>query len=313
MKMLLAIPKLRKKIRSADIVYAMSPDLTALAMLAGLGLQKRYVMDMADIRRVQVSKNPIGFAWRLIDRWVIKRVHLLVVTARGFVTDYYEKYLRCEVRNFFVLENKVDYAISSRPSRPLKACDKIKIGYFGVLRSNWSFEVLLRLLTDYPSEFEINVAGINFQSEYDLHELERRYDGFTYWGTYNSPEDLSGIYANIDYVFACNPDPQELDPLWYWMQKICRVNRYYEAIFFQKPLIVRDDSADGMEVRINAIGISIASDTPSDAASEIRKNAAEKLDQYHKNIEKLPVQSFHSDEDLVEFAEKLGGLSKLVI
>lgn len=247
---------LRKHIKSCDIVYAINSDLALYSYVCSLGLKKPIILDVADIREIQVSNSIKGTLVRLMDKLVAKKVSLIVVTSNAFITWYYEKRLNLFIKNSFLLENKVDYEIPKGEMNNISTNSKIKIGYFGVLRDNWTINLLLTLLKDYPDKYEVFIAGIDKIDKYNINELSKTIKGFNYLGEYKSPKDLQAIYNKIDIMSIFYPDSNS-DGNWHMAKKICRSNRFYESCFFKKPIIAFSFTEDGKEVNKLRIGLTL--------------------------------------------------------
>lgn len=253
-KMLLSLKKLRSIIKESDLIYAISPDLAIFAFFSSIGLSKPMVVDIADIREIQVSNSFFGTLFRFLEKVVINRCQLIVVTSEGFIKDYYEKRLNLNIKNSFLLENKVDHNIIIDDSLLNEYNKKIRIGYFGVLRDNWTIELLTKLVRKYPHKFEILTAGINQISEFNINNLNRKIEGFNYLGPYKSPDELNDIYSKIDIMAIFYPE-KDSSKNWYEAKKICRSNRFYESLYFNKPIIAFSFSQDGYYIERLNIGM----------------------------------------------------------
>lgn len=253
-KMFFSLKKLRSIIKNADLIYAISPDLAIFAFISSFGLSKPMVIDIADIRKIQVSNSFFGAIFRFLEKIVVNKCQLLVVTSEGFITDYYIKRLNANIEDYFLLENKVDYNIIIENSLLNESNNKIRIGYLGVLRDNWTIELLSRLICEYPQKFEVLVAGINQISEFNLDNLNRKIEGFNYIGPYKSPDELNDIYNKIDIMAIFYPE-KDSSKNWYEAKKICRSNRFYESLYFNKPIIAFSFSQDGFYIEKLNIGM----------------------------------------------------------
>ena len=90
-----------------------------------------------------------------------------MATASGFIDTYYRQWLKASVPAM-VIENKlesdfVDEIISKEITKPPRARPLVdgplRIGYFGLLRCDWSWHVLESLAMARPQDVEIVVAG----------------------------------------------------------------------------------------------------------------------------------------------------------
>lgn len=261
--MLAALPALRRAIASNSVVYASGVDMAACALVAGIGTSTPVVLEVGDIRRIQVRNGAIGRFVRAAERAVAKRCRLIVATAAGFIDGYYRGRLGVGTEAM-VVENKLeaDEARANpanvpalRPGQPL--VDRpLRIGYFGALRCPWSFRVLEMLAARHPDRINVVLAGYPLApADLDSPGRTARLPNVDFRGPFESPRDLPALYGDVDLVWTCYPSPEEHDADWRWAQAICRSNRFYESCRFGRPMIATAGSADGAEVERLGIGV----------------------------------------------------------
>lgn len=314
-RLLAAQPKIRRALRRADVSYASGADMALAGLLAGIGLRRPMVLEVGDIRRVQVAQGWSGRLSRALDRFLGRRIALLVVTAAGFVDGYYRDRLGLNVPSL-VVENKLDEeAMPPRgaraPAPPLLRPDgsrrPLRIGYFGVLRCEWSWQLLEGMARRYPEEIAVVAAGYPM-SPADLPERARGLANVEYLGQYRSPQDLPDLYARVDVVWMGYPDPRTLDPDWRWAQAVCRSNRFYESGYFAKPTIALAGGADGAEIARLGIGLVLEDPDDESVVSAIRAIRDEDLRRWQHRLEALPRSLFvYTDE-----TERLGAALRSV-
>ena len=309
--LLRSLPLLRKKIQSNDVVYCMGPDMSLLTSLASLGLKTRKVVEVADIHPIQTRDDVIGKIARLADKWQMKNSDFLVVTAPNFQDIYYSQWLKSTTPGM-VIENKVENAASSNIPNYLEETThtleskvgspaQITIGYFGLLRCKWSWDVLVQLMKDNPTSHKLVLAGVPLGIT-DFEEVIENNSNIEYRGPYKSPGDLPELYQSVDLVWACYP------PIAYdnWNHKWARPNRFYEACLYRKPLITRDGSNDSIVVNEMNIGCLLDDVVPKDAADSLASISLDEVLQWHLQMKKLPVSVYqHTTE-----AEHLGEVIK---
>lgn len=257
--MLKSLIRLRRYVEECDVIYAFSPDLAIFAYIASLRIKKPLIMDVADIREIQVSNSISGWILRRIERFITNRVDLLVVSSFAFINDYYSGKLKAKVKTYLLLENKVDYSLEENIHNVLiKNNEIITIGYFGYLRDNWSIKFLLEISRQLEGKCKVKLAGVDMISDFNLDELCARNENFTYYGPYKSPDELNNIYSDIDLIVIFYPEPTDnID--WFNAKRICRSNRFYEACYFKKPIIAFSFTEDGKQVISNDIGFTLDS------------------------------------------------------
>ena len=289
-KMACVVPKVRAAVGRNDLVYAFNPDMALLALIAGAGLRKPIVLEVGDIREVQVDSGLQGLVFRRIDRVLTGACRLLVLTAEGY-NNYYQDWLGVTTPRM-VIENKLDgpYGAAVRADSP---CGRtaapltgrpLRIGWFGLLRDEWSLSVLDALTRARPKRYSVLLAG---EPHYPLDEKKVQSTvagnpAFEFRGPYLHPDSLSALYADIDVVMAGKPPT--IPDAW------SRTNRLYDACLFAKPLIVRAGSGDASLVQQHDIGAVVQAEDVAAAAAEIGVVQAEQWESWRANAAALPLE-----------------------
>lgn len=281
--------KIRADIRHSDIVYAFYLEMAMVAQLASLGLPKPVVLEIHDIKSHQVSRGFKGWLIRSIDKFVTGACELLVLT-----TDYYKAYYRDRLNietPTLVIENKTDETFTNTirrniiqaPSSQQLDSRPLRIGYFGLLKDEWSLCLIELLTTTKPEMFKAILAGTPLRLEGFSQRVEQN-QNIEYRGEYTHPHGLVELYMGVDVVLACYPPV--IPGCW------AQSNRYYEACLFQKPLIVRAGTGDANHVAHHEIGLIITDNDPESAAAAVRTITSVQWDNWRANMEKLPPEVY---------------------
>lgn len=294
-KFLKAVPALRVALAQHDVVYASGQDMAFLALVSGFGIGKPIVMEVGDLVHMQLRSGLQGDLVRLADRWISSRYKLLVVISEGFLEVYYREWLRLATPGL-VIQNKLDWVQTKQESlgnsdqinssRPLVE-RPLKIGYFGLLRDSWSWQVLSCLVRTHPSRFEVVFAGLPITPP-DLVEQAASTSGLKYLGSYRSPEGLPGIYNAVDMVWACYPPMAEED----WNMRWGRPNRFYESCYFKKPCFARAGSLFASDVERYGIGRVIDTEDVRETVELISKIRIADYDSWCLSMLALPFGTY---------------------
>lgn len=165
-RLLTTVPRIRRAIGRNDIVYAFNFDIAMLALVSSVGLQRPVVIETADIRDIQVARDWKGRTVRAVDKLATELSSLLVLTSEDY-QEYYRDWLGTDKKGL-VIENKLsaDFATSIAPEDfPQrewngKEAAPLRIGWFGMLRDEWSLQVLDRLTLSDPQRFSGILAGV---------------------------------------------------------------------------------------------------------------------------------------------------------
>ena len=191
-----------------------------------------------------------GKLFRWFDEWFTRKLDLLVVTSAEYYTQYYQKWIGIDT-DYIVIENKLENSgikddRHASVSQKKKTESPITIGYFGLMESKWSWEVLQKLAIMYPEKFNVLLAGVpNFLDDYE--SICLAHSNINYFGQYSSPDQLPELYSKIDVSWACSNPSLGND----WTLRWARTNRSYEACLFQKPIVTRAGSSEGIFVESN--------------------------------------------------------------
>lgn len=302
LKLLAKVGRVRAAMRRNDVVYAFGPDLGAMALLAGAGLGKPLAMEIADIQPVQVGGGFVSRLIRFADKAAASRSGLLALTTDGY-QNYYRDWLGTKTPSI-TIENKVDAELAARARNESAAANggetrpegaAIRVGWFGMLRDEWTLRTLERLQNGGGDGFEVEMAGKIGSGMRDFERRARDMPNARYGGEFDWPDGAFDIYRRADLVMACYSP--EIPFGW------CRSNRLYQACLFHKPVAVRADTADAAAVAEWDIGLIIAESDPEAAAERLRGVTDADLRRWRANMAAL-ADSLYSGGD--DDAERLG-------
>lgn len=291
LKFIKVLPVVRSGILRNDFIYASGQDMAFLGYLAGLWLGKPIAMEVGDLTSIQTASGLKGKVFRMFDAWLTSRYSLLVVISEGFLNTYYRKWLRVKTIGL-VLQNKLEGGpfMSNKADLPALHVDDhfasdraLKIGYFGLLRDYWSWQILTTLAAQHPKRFEVVLAGLPINPA-NIFELATNFPNVTYLGEYRSPEDLPSLYQQVDMIWACYPEIKIDD----WNLRWGRPNRFYESCFFKKPCFAREGSLFADDVKRYNIGCLIRDIDVQKVVDQIAATAHKHFKEWHESMLKLP-------------------------
>ncbi|MCE7902073.1 MAG: hypothetical protein DYH20_05270 [Gammaproteobacteria bacterium PRO9] len=231
----------RRYLREATISYAFGVDMLFLSAIASVGCKNRIVYEVSDIRDAMTKPGIQSWLLRGLEKLLLRRVDLVVVTAPGYRDGYYRGLGVSSGNRFFVMENKLDLDPAKRPQRVVVRPENgpITIGYFGLLRCRRSWDVLKELVRKGQGKFVVKVRGRPIAPDSLPAEAEAL-DGIQYDGEFVWPDDLAAMYDSVDLVWGCYPHSNQPVGNWLW----ARTNRFYEACYFKRPIVTLEGSAD---------------------------------------------------------------------
>jgi succinoglycan biosynthesis protein ExoL len=236
----------RKVLAGVDLFIARNLDIALLAIFArwAAASSAPVVYEVLDVNPSCTEGGWQGALLRWLERWVLARANLLVVSSPYFGTDYYEAILHYR-RPWFLLENKIPRWVSSeqRPQAAIRgaaprqahatAKGPWRIGWFGYLDDQKSWDILRSIARELPQEVAIHLRGrpyTNFDMTRFLADVEQL-GNVSYGGPYRNPEDLAEVYGAVDIVWSIDCNFPTANSKW------LLTNGLYEAGCFGKPAL----------------------------------------------------------------------------
>lgn len=232
----------------------------------------------------------------------------MVITAKGIESWYFNDKLGLKPPTL-LLENKLkprvdlEKVIEERHSDRISLDqDRIRIGYFGLLRCKWSLSMLRALAESAPDKIDIKIAGLNLGSEEDIKQISLL-PNVEFLGSYSSPVDLPELYSDVDLVWACYPGP-EGNPDWRKAQLLCRSNRFYQSCCYGRPLISLAGSGDAEVISKFDIGLILRNTHAHTVIDSLMNVSTAALSDWARNISLIPrdVYEFSNETDRLKSA-----------
>jgi glycosyltransferase involved in cell wall biosynthesis len=274
---ILSLLKILKKETSKDaLLYVAGLDNM---FFASIFLRNRYIYEICDLRYINGKLARFQGLLRIIDRWLIKKSFLTVLTSDGF-----NKYLFGSnvLDNIIIQPNKLNKYFHSvlRPHYSMQDIYSLKFGFVGTFRY---FNIInfAEVVGKYYPKHHFNFYG-NGQDVYQakVKVLSKKYNNVTYFGAFKNPDDLMEIYQNIDILVCCYEttahDARYLEP-----------NKLYEALYFQKPIIVSTGTFLAEQVKKYGCGYVIDVSTEENIVAFIDSLNANELLGIHENCRKI--------------------------
>lgn len=216
----------RRRLAETDFWYARNLDMALIALFARAvcGSAAPFVYEVLDVHRLMTGRGAASRLARFVERRVLRRTDLLVVSSPAFSERYFRPRQGYQGR-VFLLENKVRAAPTRppRPRRPQVPTDRWAIGWFGALRDTASLELLTRIADRLGDRVVVHVRGREAGvSPAALAEARRR-PNIRFGGGYRNPEDLAEVYGQVHFTWAIDLFYEGLNSDWLLS------NRLYEG------------------------------------------------------------------------------------
>ncbi len=192
-----AVFKVRNALRQSDAIYVFGQDLLLLGLMACRTLKKQPVVicDIGDIEGILIGNGVLSRFLRWLERMLLARVDLLVVTSESYVKEYYHKIQSLKQIRHVVVENKVDARTRrghNLPTRREKWDGILHIGYFGIYWYPRSWDVVHQVAGSGDGAIRLYLRGIAMNLN-DFEKSVARSPHIDYGGPFISPDDLAEI------------------------------------------------------------------------------------------------------------------------
>lgn len=294
--------KARKRIRDATVFFAINFDLAILAFGARLicGKKVPIVYEVADIQPVMVRNNLQGKLFRFIQRRILKRIQLLVVTSPGFVKHYFlptQNY----TGKWFVLEHKLYppfVPIKRENERICTENDKWIIGHFGILKCIKSWELIKQIAKALPEQVEFYVRGYLDQiDEANFSQSIAELPNIKYGGSYATPDDLTALYDRIDLVWCFDFVNEQHNSKW------CLPNRLHEGGYFGMPMLASKGYQVGDYIEDWGIGWTFEEPYLENLVDFLDNLTVEQYQNVKNHYNALPESRFAGTEDFSQMCD----------
>lgn len=248
LKMKESISKVILREGKDSVFYIFSLDNAIAARLAYRNLI--YIYEISDLMELQINNRILSNLLVNINRRIVKHALLTVYTSEGFVDFLLPHGYNKE--KTIVIPNKLNKFCRGKSVEHKRVTnfDNIRFGFTGALRTETIFN-FIKAVGEY-GKHEVHLYGIycdENNGRYSIKSLVDQYDNVFFHGPFNNPVDFPVIYSNIDIVlcyYNSSRNDLYLEP-----------NKLYEALYYDCPIIVADDTFVGRKVKKLNVGYTI--------------------------------------------------------
>jgi succinoglycan biosynthesis protein ExoL len=259
--------------RRAELIVARNLDNLIVALFARWCWRAKapVVYEVLDINPACTDTGWTGVVIRAVEKQLLRRIDLLVVSSSRFVSEYFERMLGFRGR-WFLFENKVPRYVNAAARQnhqlapPAGGGRRWRIGWFGYLDDEHSWRLLRGLAEALPDEVEVYVRGApytNFDMGRFLQDVSRL-PNVRYGGRYDNPADLPAMYAAVDLVWSIDCNNLLTNSKW------LLTNSVYEAGYYRVPVLALAGTAVGEMVADERLGWCLGQPTVPDLVTFIR-------------------------------------------
>ena len=288
----------RRYWQSASMICARNLDLALLSLIMRACTRSRapFVYEIIDIHPILTGPTVRGACARWLERRVLKRCGLLIVTSPAFLTRYFQPVQRYQGAAF-LLENKWPQAVVASHSRPI-AYELVgnepvwTIGWFGNLRCQQSLRILTELADALPNRVRVYLRGCaSLLGEELLLDTLRGRDNVVYEGEYSGPEDFESIYSQVHFNWCADFGDGDNSK---WLLP----NRLYEGGYFGIPAIAIEGYQTGRTVHQRQLGVCLEAPYVDNLKQFLLQTTPDDYRQMREKIEAKPISEFVDTEDM---------------
>lgn len=234
------------------LYYAFGLDL---AMFLRLFVKKQqYLYEEADLVQTYHSNIIVTKLLNYIDRKIIFDSAQTILTSEGYLQYHFPN--GDYPKNVEIVPNKLNPAILNHSAKKSKIdITHLRFAFVGGARFDSINHFVEVFLENFP-QHEFHFYG---PVEPRMNRFAENYENVFYHGRFKNPDDLADIYENVD-ILLCAYDYR------YANVRYAEPNKLYEAIYFQRPIIVSKDTYLSDKIEKLNIGYTI---DPFDDASII--------------------------------------------
>ncbi len=300
--------KNRKRLGDCAVIYVVNTDNALLALLGRFfaGRKIPVVLELADIQPAMTGSGLASRLLRVIERFVLSRVALLVTTSPGFVREYFTP-VQGYSGEIFLLENKV-YPSGNLPpmsskTAPVHGGKPWVIGCFGALRCRRSLVLMHELAEQLGDQVRIVLRGYPAGTLADEFEkLLGNLPNFEFAGPYEYPHDLAEMYRGIDFNWAF--DMSESDGNSTWLLP----NRIYEGGCFGVPALGASSTETGRWITEKSLGWDFSEPLVTSLADFFLHLTAEEFKATKARCNSYPRREFTGETSYTILAKRLTDL-----
>lgn len=223
--------RLIEAIGRADLLMARNLEMLAIAASVSGRLSVPIVYEVLDIHRLLIAGHAAGVVLRSVERALMRRVSLLLVSSPAFLTTYFERFQFGDRRPATTLiENKL-LELGRAPSHCEEAMlppgPPWRIGWLGMLRCRKTLAMLLGLAARRPDLVRVEIYG-RPTKEVGEDLAKGLPPSVTFGGPYR-PSDLARLYGGIHFSWAIDYFEEGLNSRWLLPNRIYE-GGYYDVV-----------------------------------------------------------------------------------
>ena len=259
------------------------------AIMFTLLTNRPYIFEEADMTHANIKNSVVRNLFEHRIRKVIRNSVVSVFRSEGFL-QYHFGDKRPE--NVYVIPNKLHAGIVNIPPIAYTGLnpEHLRFGFVGGVRYDTIYKFAETMLNNFPQhEFHFYGMFPNEKQEKLFMPLDR-FDNCYFHGAFRSPDDLPEIYSRIDVLLSAY-DVTAINP------RYAEPNKLYEAIYFDKPIIVSSNSFLADKVARLGVGYDVDALNEEAIVGLIKSITTDSIAEKKANISKIDKKTCINDNE----------------
>lgn len=271
-----------------------------IAILFSMLSRRPYIFEEADMTHTNIGVQIVRDSMEWMIKRIIKKSVLSVFRSEGFLQYHFEN--NCP-NNVYIIPNRLHPDVLKLPKMDDKTVDDncIKFAFVGSIRYNTIYTFSLTLLKKFPQHEFHFYGGFATKQDEEQYKTFAMFPNCYFHGSFMSPNDLPKIYSRIDVLLSAY-DVSAINP------RYAEPNKLYEAIFFDKPIIVSSKSFLADKVKRLGIGYEVDALDEKSIIDLIQSINSKSLQEKRNHISSINKKNCINSNK--EFFEKLKELLK---
>lgn len=256
--------------------------------------KKKFIYEESDLVHTYMSRKIAIWLMEQIDKFIISRSNLTVLTSEGFAEYHYPNK---RPNNLVIKPNKLNPQIVNIKDIKGEVPDRQRLNFalVGMIRFNAVRRMADVISKNFPNhQFHffgvLNVATKKEEDEFM--DLDKR-DNVHFHGRFKNPDELPKVYSQIDVVVSTydveNINVQYAEP-----------NKLYESIYYRTPIIVSKGTFLAKQVERFQSGYSVDVSDDANIVSLVHKIEKE-INEVTKRMESIDrMVAVDSCKELIE-------------
>lgn len=193
---------------------------------------RKFIYEESDLVHTYMSKKVAILFMEIVDKFIISRSALTVLTSEGFAEYHYP---RKRPKNLVIKPNKLNPQVVNVPDVPEREIDvdHLNFALVGMIR----FEAVRRMADVITEKFPnhqfhfFGVLNVATEKEEEGFKILDERENVHFHGRFKNPDELPIVYSQIDVVVSTydveNVNVQYAEP-----------NKLYESIYYRTPIVV---------------------------------------------------------------------------